>query len=264
MARYELRENHASLTRSLLITTNHQPPLAAQFVISRETEAQEGLNIEIVARHLLEVADQFERLFQTVGEAQAAAEVWGRRMERAFNEAREQARWNLSVPFNRFSQFDPYRSGFLCSSIHTLTVEEPLHIRNVDWGEEITWQRQAEERAWTLLLQHLSEDQRDCMTRRNEFQVRAADGRLYTLRLSKTNNIMREDGTVFCAGPENVPLGDFLLAQKLLLESDPEALLRHAPNRNGNRNTAVEVAMLQRVAGCARLAQSIIRERNRQ
>jgi hypothetical protein len=83
------------------------------------------------------------------------------------------------------------------------------------------------QRALALLWRFLSNPQRADLWRRQYFDVTGSDGRCYRLNAAtRVYNIHDLAGGMrYCAGPAGVPMGDFLLAQKLWLEDDAPALL---------------------------------------
>jgi hypothetical protein len=83
------------------------------------------------------------------------------------------------------------------------------------------------QRALALLWRHLSRAQRRDLWRRQYFEVTGSDGRRYRLSAStRVYNILDvAAGKRFCAGPAGVPMGDYLLGQKLWLEADAPGLL---------------------------------------
>ena len=83
----------------------------------------------------------------------------------------------------------------------------------------------AEVRARKLLLRTLTPVQREEFELRGYFSVQVAKrGRFWILPSTVFNVLHAETGTSYCAGPRGeVPLSDLMLAQKLMLENDPEA-----------------------------------------
>jgi hypothetical protein len=86
------------------------------------------------------------------------------------------------------------------------------------------------QRALALLWRFLSPAQRQDFWRRHYFDVTGSDGRCY--RLSAATRVYNihdlASGMRYCAGPAGVPMGDYLLGQKLWLESDAPGLLHTA------------------------------------
>lgn len=93
----------------------------------------------------------------------------------------------------------------------------------------------AELRAKRLLLRMLSPTQRDELARYGYFTVRVANrGSFRILPGTMFNVFDPRSGLCYCAGPEGlVPLADWMLAQKLILENDPEQFFRVARCRRG-------------------------------
>ena len=83
------------------------------------------------------------------------------------------------------------------------------------------------QRALALLWRFLSKGQREDLWHRHYFDVIGSDGRSYRLNAgTRVYNIHDLAGGVrYCAGPVGVPMGDYLLAQKLWLEDDAPGLL---------------------------------------
>lgn len=83
------------------------------------------------------------------------------------------------------------------------------------------------QRALALLWRFLSKAQREDLWHRRYFDVIGSDGRRYRLSAgSRVYNIHDlAAGMRYCAGPAGVPMGDYLLAQKLWLEDDALGLL---------------------------------------
>lgn len=83
------------------------------------------------------------------------------------------------------------------------------------------------QRAWALLWRHLSAQQRRTLWRRRHFDVVGSDARCYRLSaVTRAYNVLDIATRLrYCAGPEGVPMGDYLLGQKLWLETDAAHLL---------------------------------------
>ncbi len=95
----------------------------------------------------------------------------------------------------------------------------------------------AQERAWALLLEHLTPPQRETFDKNKWFVVEGGkSGKKYRIEANDDliANIAVMDGTVIqhrlCGHCDirKVPLGDHLLAQKLMLESAEDEFLRVA------------------------------------
>ena len=91
----------------------------------------------------------------------------------------------------------------------------------------------AEVRARELLLRMLTPTQREEFRRHGYFVVQVARrGKFWILPSTIFNVLHTETGACYCAAPRGeIPLSDLMLAQKLLLENDPEAFFRVANRR---------------------------------
>jgi hypothetical protein len=96
-------------------------------------------------------------------------------------------------------------------------------------------QRMANEKAKKLLVEHLSPQQQKTYDEKRYFDV-DIEGRTYRIhhgshgnvRLLGTGEKTGKEVTKYCIQPDGVPVGDVLLAQKLLLEADEKEFLRIA------------------------------------
>ena len=95
--------------------------------------------------------------------------------------------------------------------------------------------REAERRASHLLKEWLSPTQRAQYERTRNFEVQGShSGKRYRIRSARQMNVDELDDcgrriAVWCFLPaENVPVGDVMLAQKIVLENDEPAMLRIA------------------------------------
>lgn len=91
----------------------------------------------------------------------------------------------------------------------------------------------ADKRAERLLLMMLSKEQRESYEKKRYFDVIAGQSkRRYRLHHGSHGNVKLMDGEreviSYCAQPDNVPLGDSMLAQKLQIECDESAFLKVA------------------------------------
>lgn len=91
----------------------------------------------------------------------------------------------------------------------------------------------AEVRARQLLLRLLTSAQREDFRLRGYFAVQVARrGRFWILPSTIFNVLHAETGACYCAAPRaEIPLSDLMLAQKLLLENNPEAFFAVANRR---------------------------------
>jgi hypothetical protein len=100
---------------------------------------------------------------------------------------------------------------------------------------------QAQQRARTLLLGCLDEEQRAEFEQRKQFRVKASDGYTYLITHKSHAGVWRLDGARFLAnccliprdnpgwlGEDTIPVYDLMLAQKLMLEGDLEGFLKTA------------------------------------
>jgi hypothetical protein len=92
----------------------------------------------------------------------------------------------------------------------------------------------AEARAKSLLLSVLTSKQREDFTRSGYFAVEVAGrGKFVILPDAMFNVLEMATGDCYCAVPVvGVPVADLMLAQKLLLESDPDQFFRAANCRH--------------------------------
>lgn len=107
-------------------------------------------------------------------------------------------------------------------------------LSDADMEELVRNREKAEERARQLLLSMLDARQRHDLVTRGGFFVKGSAGFRYFIRTSgRTGNVHWVDwkgqprGTL-CAAPDDVPLSDVYVAQKLALETDEREFLRIA------------------------------------
>jgi hypothetical protein len=87
----------------------------------------------------------------------------------------------------------------------------------------------ADEKARRLLLRVLKPAQREQYRSHGFFTVHLDFGSFCILPRTRFNVVNMGTGTAYCAGPEiTVPLADMMLAQKLMLEHEPERFFRVA------------------------------------
>lgn len=109
-------------------------------------------------------------------------------------------------------------------------------------AEEQRLRDEAHARAEKLLLELLTPQQKVELQRRNYFHVRVGATR-YRITRGVAGNVLEVDNRSrirfrFCAHPnENVPVPDVMLAQKLLIETEPERFFSLANRRQGRRHT---------------------------
>lgn len=95
---------------------------------------------------------------------------------------------------------------------------------------------EAERRAEALLQDNLTQEQREMLARMQEFIVVGSKGKRYAIGRGNAHNVKElDDGgrkvKSLCALPSGVPVGDVMLAQKFLLETDEDAFLSIANSR---------------------------------
>lgn len=105
-------------------------------------------------------------------------------------------------------------------------------------------------KAKKLLVDQLNEEQKADFEKFKKFDVKAADGRIYTISHDRSFNVKGPDGVKYCGQLEDAPIEDQMLAQKLLLEHDPNKFFKNAnkqlPSSQHERNlTAQEVMARQ-------------------
>ena len=129
-------------------------------------------------------------------------------------------------------QFDPRIPDAVAAQIFT----PHLDIQGDDEPETAPEPplEEAQAKAKTLLAEHLSRDQLTMLFVHDYFEVQSQHGHTYRLLLQTTYNVLRldDDGqpqTKLCVvSQESVPLGDQLLMQKALLETDEDRFLATA------------------------------------
>jgi hypothetical protein len=109
-----------------------------------------------------------------------------------------------------------------------------LNSTRVSYVPALMPRSSAELRAKRLLLRLLSPDQRKELARRGYFTVQVRNRGSFRILPSTAFNVVdTKSGAHYCAGPEGpVPLADWMLAQKLVLENDPERFFRAAHRRH--------------------------------
>ncbi len=111
-------------------------------------------------------------------------------------------------------------------------------------------QQEADTRARSLLLSCLTPEQEQEFIAHSRFTVTAPSGNRYRIHAGTQYNVQRlnEAGNgveYLCAGPTgNVPLWDWMLAQKLMLEADEGAFLKKA-NRRDTEGWSISIGTYQ-------------------
>lgn len=166
-----------------------------------------------------------------------------RNIAAAFNvppEALDRPRGILSVDWGQGDQI-----AFTTADGRELSEEEVRRFRD-EWeirfrGYEADTQK-AEGKAWDLLNEHLTDEQRKMLASNGYFLVQSQHGHLYRIRNSTQMNVdrlehpegapfIRAEATYCVVSKERVPLGDQLLMQKLMLEHDEDKFLAVANKR---------------------------------
>lgn len=88
--------------------------------------------------------------------------------------------------------------------------------------------READEKARKLLVSQLDALQKEEFERDKRFKVAAKDGKTYTIEMHRSFNVIGPDGTKYCGQTTETPVADQMLAQKLLLENDPDKFFKNA------------------------------------
>lgn len=86
----------------------------------------------------------------------------------------------------------------------------------------------ARAKARQLLLRNLDAGQEESFKKDGSFRVTAKDGKVYTVKTARSFNVVAEDGTKYCGQTVDTPVEDQMLAQKLLLEHEPEKFFKNA------------------------------------
>lgn len=105
--------------------------------------------------------------------------------------------------------------------------------RDRKYAEEKKLALEANERAMVLLKSCLTPEQRACLERNKYFIVQAKSGRRYRIDEGTHGNVrtLDRDNKVIerlCIQPGGVPVGDSMLAQKLLIEAAEDIFRQHA------------------------------------
>ncbi len=95
---------------------------------------------------------------------------------------------------------------------------------------------------------NLDETQAAQFKKDGSFGMVGKDGKAYTISTARSFNVKGPDGTKYCGQLVDTPIEDQMLAQKLLLEHEPEKFFKNA-NKSGGATTATGMAMAQNAAG---------------
>jgi hypothetical protein len=97
----------------------------------------------------------------------------------------------------------------------------------------------AKKKARDLLLKNLDPEQTAAFKKERKFSVVGKDKKVYTITDARSFNVVGPDGVKYCGQLVNTPIEDQMLAQKLLLEHDPDKFFKNANTSGGM--TATEV-----------------------
>ena len=86
----------------------------------------------------------------------------------------------------------------------------------------------AKEKARQLLMRNLDDGQLKSFKKDGSFRVTAQDGKAYTIKTARSFNVVADDGTKYCGQTVDTPVEDQMLAQKLLLQHDPDKFFKNA------------------------------------
>jgi hypothetical protein len=156
--------------------------------------------------------------------------------------------WNATASTTTFQTYDfidatafgeTNRSYLVRPARPVVPVMSDAEIRKAALAAQRLLKRQARERevatakARRLLLANLTPEQRDEFERLERFHVIAADGRTYRVNRGWSGNLqLIQDEFIteqLCVHPNvATPIEDSMLAQKLMLETDPAQLRRIA------------------------------------
>ena len=145
--------------------------------------------------------------------AEAMTPLWDREIFRYMERLERQGRDYLaSHDFNReyLADFAPF----------VTTREDP----------------EAAKKARATLLRQLDKEQKASFEKDKKFVVTGKDGKAYTITHARSFNVIAPDGTKYCGQLQDCPIEDQMLAQKLLLQTDPEKFFKSS---NVSRPTAV-------------------------
>ena len=108
-----------------------------------------------------------------------------------------------------------------------------------------TYSEEATAAAKKLLLSQLTLAQQIEYKAFSRFKVKSCDGHTYTIKAARFSNVSRDDGMIYCGYIADAPIEDQMLAQKLLLEHDPEHFISRSNVANGAAYRQAEAALRQ-------------------
>jgi hypothetical protein len=161
------------------------------------------------------------------GEGRAMAQALQPHWERQIHRRMEQFEYE-----DRYR--DRYRSDLMDAMRYGIG---PRYVVADDWlGPKED--PKAKEKARQLLMRNLDEGQLKSFKKDGSFRVTAKDGKVYTISTARSFNVKAEDGTRYCGQLADTPVEDQMLAQKLLLQHDPEKFFKNANVTGGATTTA--------------------------
>lgn len=95
-------------------------------------------------------------------------------------------------------------------------------------GTFISENSEAKAKAEKLLLDQLDEKQRAEYKASQQFHVKSCNGKTYKITRQRSFNVTGPQGECYCGQTPDTPIEDQMLAQKLLLEHDPERLFKNS------------------------------------
>jgi len=95
-------------------------------------------------------------------------------------------------------------------------------------GTFISENPEAKAKAEKLLLDQLDKAQRAEYKESQQFHVKSCNGKMYKITRKRSFNVTGPKGECYCGQTPDTPIEDQMLAQKLLLEHDPERLFKNS------------------------------------
>ena len=108
------------------------------------------------------------------------------------------------------------------------TIRRVGDFRFVDEWAAPPIDEKARQKARQLLLRNLDAGQEKSFKKDGTFRVKSKDGKVYTISTQRSFNVTAADGTRYCGQLVDTPIEDQMLAQKLLLEHEPEKFFKNA------------------------------------
>ena len=155
--------------------------------------------------------------------AQALMPHWEREIHRHMERLEYEGRHRRRD--HHFYEFDP--RGYMAWDLAT-EPEDP----------------KAKQKARELLIRNLDAGQEKSFKKDGEFRVTAKDGKVYTIKTARSFNVVGPDGAKYCGQLRDAPVEDQMLAQKLLLEHEPDKFFKNANvSPAQGATTAAEITM---------------------